>query len=226
MVGNSPSFANPLNLSPCEYIVKVAGACPRVSEAPFLLHMLGIPGAGKTSFLDVFQSLWVGDDEPFLLGFDQVMQSLPQYQEHSNKVEAFSHFEVPARELGYTVLEYLVQQKCNILFDNGGSAATHLDILRRAQAVGYRIILVSLVTDIAAAQRRVDTRAVSEGRHTPMNYLDERALKLADLEADYKKLTPYFYQIDNKGQDFPAFQKKCVEVAVGVLHDLGEGKRT
>jgi predicted ABC-type ATPase len=183
--------------------------------------MLGIPGAGKTTFLEIFQAQWGGMERPVLLGFDQVMQAMPDYQAMDDKIAAFAAFELPAREAGYKKLDELIARKQSILFDNGGSAATHIDILKRAQTLGYRIILVSIKTDIAVAQAHVDKRAIIEGRHTPMTYLSERAEKLAALEMGYRALTPYFYEIDNDGQDFAAFQKKSVEVATAILHDLG-----
>jgi predicted ABC-type ATPase len=188
--------------------------------SPILLHMLGIPGAGKTTFLNTLQTLWADEPPPVLLGFDQVMQAMPEYQAMEDKVAAFAAFELPARELGYRRLDELIGQRCSILFDNGGSAATHVDILRRAQQLGYCVVLVSIGTDISDAQCRVNLRAVTEGQHTPMTYLEERAEKLAALETEYQALTPYFYRIINDGQDFAAFRKKCVEVAENLLHDL------
>ncbi len=190
-------------------------------DKPILLHMLGIPGAGKTTFLNGLMAQWTHELKPFLLGFDQVMQSLPAYQNNPDKIAAFAACELPAREAGYKMLDELIAARSNILFDNGGSAATHIDILRRAQSVGYRIILVSIKTDIDDAQKRVDSRAISEGRHTPMTYLDDRARKLAELEADYRALTPHFYEMYNDGQDFAAFQNACINMADNILRDLG-----
>ncbi len=191
------------------------------AKSPILLHMLGIPGAGKTTFLDGFLVRWEHDPKPVLLGFDQVMQSLPEYQNNPDKIAAFAVCELPAREAGYRLLDSLIAARSDILFDNGGSAATHVELLRRAQDVGYRIVLVSIKTDVQEAQKRVDARAVTEGRHTPMNYLDDRARKLAELEADYRALTQHFYEMYNDGQDFGAFQNACMNMADTVLRDLG-----
>lgn len=196
-----------------------------MADNPIFLHMLGIPGAGKTTFLEILLEEWRGVDVPHLLGFDQVMQAMPQYQLMDDKIAAFVEFELSARELGYKRLDALIEQKQSILFDNGGSAASHIDILRRATDKGYRIILVSIKTDIAAAEVRVSKRAMTEGRHTPMLYLSERAEKLAHLDQDYRALTPHFYEIDNSDQDSDAFRKKCIEIAKAVLHDLGQGER-
>ncbi|MEK7801274.1 MAG: zeta toxin family protein, partial [Pseudomonadota bacterium] len=106
-----------------EDIVGQAISSPR----PFLLHMLGIPGAGKTTFLEILQQNWTKEHgtKLTLLGFDQVMQALPSYQLNPDKPSAFAAFELPARAAGYSILESLLAKKASILFDNGGSAASH-----------------------------------------------------------------------------------------------------
>lgn len=195
-----------------------------MTNSPILLHMLGIPGAGKTTFLTILQSLWPMDNKPFLLGFDQVMQAMPEYQTFANPVDAFAALELAARERGYQMMEELLESGQSFLFDNGGSAATHVDILKRAEAKGFRVVVVSICTAIQDAQKRVDIRAVQEGRHTPMNYLDDRALKIAALHEEYQSLTPYFFEMTNDGQDFTAFQAKCREMAERVLAALGMAK--
>lgn len=159
---------------------------------PIFLHMLGIPGAGKTTFLNILEANWIGVDKPYLLGFDQVMQAMPDYQAEPDKIKAFEIFELPAREKGYQILKNLIANKQSLFFDNGGSAASHLDILSRAKESGYTIILVSIATPINVAQRHVDQRSIIEGRHTPMTYLEDRAQKISTLTADYRALTPHF----------------------------------
>jgi predicted ABC-type ATPase len=159
------------------------------------------------------------------LGFDQVMQAMPDYQSYSDPVEAFAALELPAREQGYQMMEALLEKGQSFLFDNGGSASTHVDILKRAQSKGFRVVVVSICTAIQDAQKRVDVRAVQEGRHTPMNYLDDRATKIAALHEEYKSLTPFFFEMTNDGQDFAAFQMQCHEMARAVLRalEIGEG---
>lgn len=184
---------------------------------PFFLHMLGIPGAGKTTFLNILQTFWAGPNPPYLLGFDQVMQAMPDYQTTEDKIAAFEQFELPAREQGYKILEELIEKKHSVLFDNGGSASSHIDILKRAQENGFEIILVSISTPIEIAKRHVDIRSISEGRHTPMTYLEDRARKLEDLRAAYLSLTPLFYEIKNDGLDFSIFEKACYNLAREII---------
>lgn len=192
----------------------VAAAIP--SPRPFLLHMLGIPGAGKTTFLDILLQNWPStiDAKPTLLGFDQVMQALPCYQSYPDKEAAFASLELPARAAGYSILERLLEKKTSILFDNGGSAPSHPDLLLRARDThGFQIIFVSIVTKTEAARARVDARAIAAGQHTPLHYLEERAQKLQHLMGVYRTLTPHFFEIENTGDDINAFKQACTMMA-------------
>lgn len=184
---------------------------------PVFLHMLGIPGAGKTTFLEILMHEWNGPSMPHLLGFDQVMQSMPAYQQMEDKIAAFDRFELPARDEGYRILYELMEENRSILFDNGGSAASHIDILKRAANKGYRLVLVAISTPVEMAQRRVDARSISEGRHTPMNYLEDRAQKLDELRTSYRSLTPHYFEIENNGLDFDLFGKACKTLAKDIV---------
>lgn len=167
------------------------------SPAPFLVHMLGIPGAEKSSFLSALSGLWVSP-HPTLLGFDQIMEQMPEYDLASDKKEAFKYCELPARAASYRALQDLLSKKANILFDNGGSAASHVDLLHYAQEErGYRIAVVSVVSCPPAAKERILRRYESEGRYTPHEYLEDRAEKIRFLQEKYRQLTPCFYEIDN-----------------------------
>jgi adenylate kinase family enzyme len=189
--------------------------------SPIFLHLLGIPGAGKTTFINILQSNWIGKGQPTLLGFDQVMQSMAGYQAMDDKIAAFAQYELPAREQGYQILNELMAEKRSLLFDNGGSAATHLDIMNRACGLGYTLILVSIKTPIEIAKRHVDQRSITEGRHTPMQYLEDRAKKIENMIKSYRDLTPHFYELQNDGLDVSSFEKSCYNLTQTLLSKFG-----
>ena len=187
-----------------------------MAPSPVFVHMLGIPGAGKSSFLKILQQVWDQGNTPAatLLGFDQIMQAIPGYQKMDDKVAGFANYEIPARVAGYRILDGLMAKRANILFDNGGSAESHPDLLRQARdKFGYRLVFVYLQTPIDVARARVDLRAVEAGQHTPLHYLEERATKLEKLILIYRTLTPYFYEIKNDDTDITIFQQKSRNVA-------------
>ena len=73
-------------------------------DKPTFIHMLGIPGAGKTTYMNNNKECF----KDFLfLDFDMVMERLPEYREDVKKlgsVEAFEKWEIPSRIAGYEVL--------------------------------------------------------------------------------------------------------------------------
>jgi predicted ABC-type ATPase len=192
-------------------------------DNPIFVHMLGIPGCGKTSFLKILQSVWSSKNKPSvtLLGFDQVMQSIPSYQAIGDKIAAFAEMELPARETGYRILEGLLQKRAHIIFDNGGSAESHPDLLRQARDNhGYQLVFVSIVTPVILARARVYNRSIKEGQHTPPHYLEERQLKLEKLIPIYQSLTPHFYNFDNNSTEFDAFEKTSYQIATAICRDI------
>lgn len=188
-------------------------------DNPIFVHMLGIPGCGKTSFLKILKSVWESENRqsPTLLGFDQVMQSIPRYQGMSDKVAAFAEMELPARATGYRILDGLLKKNAHILFDNGGSAESHPDLLQHARDnLGYRLVFVLIITPLALCRERVDIRAVQEGQHTPLHYLEERQLKLEKLIPTYRDLTQHFYTLDNSSAEFDTFATTSYQVATAI----------
>ena len=186
---------------------------------PVFVHMLGIPGCGKTSFLKILKSVWSAETKSpaSLLGFDQVMQSLPSYQSEADKIAAFAKYELPAREAGYRILDGLLKKRAHTLFDNGGSAESHPDLLRSARdKLGYRLVFVSIETPVALARERVDIRAVEKGQHTPLHYLEEHQAKLEKLIPTYRGLTQHFYTLDNSSGHFDIFTKNAQQVATAI----------
>lgn len=176
-------------------IVESATSC----SSPFLLHMLGIPGAGKSSFLQELHKNFPAP-KPAIIGFDQIMVSLPGYKSANDKRKAFEEWELPARAAGYWTLREMMQKKAHILFDNGGSAASHIDLLRYAHGEkGYKIAIVHVLAPPQIARERILKRFLETGRYTPHEYLEDRAQKITALYTDYKNLTPRFYEIENTG---------------------------
>lgn len=189
---------------------------------PVFVHMLGIPGSGKSSFLKILNAQWKSKVPVALLGFDQVMQDIPSYQAMDDKIAGFAKYEIPARMAGYRILDGLMAKQSHILFDNGGSAESHPDLLRHARdELGYRLAFVWTNTPLEVARARVDFRAVEEGQHTPLHYLEDRQAKLDKLITTYRTMTPHFYEMDNHHDGFDAFNIAAAERSVKITKDLG-----
>jgi predicted ABC-type ATPase len=213
-------------LSSLQYMVQQMAERTKPENNPVLVHMLGIPGAGKTTFINVLSGRWESS-APVLVGFDQIMESLPEYRAAEDKESAFAAYELPAREAGYRLIHDLLHKRTSILFDNGGSASCHLDLLRFAKEAGYRIAVVSVRSSPEAARERLLRRFAEEGRYTPHDYLEDRAGKIALLHESYKSLTPYFYEIDNDADvDRALFLKNVVQTAEKLLSHLNSAEKS
>ncbi len=188
---------------------------------PVLVHTLGIPGAGKSTFLNILRQNWNLDTPACLLGFDQIMMNMPEYQAISNTTAAFASCEIPARETGYRLLDNLINRRAHILFDNGGSAAHHLDLLQHAQCAGYQVIIVSLIVPLDLAQQRVDRRIAEENRTMPPYYLAERLQKISQLKPQYRNIADAFYELNNSDNNAALFHKKSIELVDNILQNLG-----
>ncbi len=167
--------------------------------SPIFVHMLGLPGVGKSSFVQLLQAR-LQHYQPVIVSFDGIMQAMPDYQALAAKdaVAAFAQFESVAREAGYALLEQSMQQLRNIIFDHGGANNAHINYLQQAKAAGYKIILCYMPLAIPLAAQRIAARA--EQRHTPSHYLTERAGVLTTLLPSYRQLADIFYEIDNSAE--------------------------
>lgn len=195
-------------------IIDAAKSAP----SPVFVHMLGIPGSGKSSFLNILQQEWQKKANVTLLGFDQIMQMIPSYQNMTDKIDGFRQFELPAREAGYRILDGLLKKRAHILFDNGGSAESHPDMMRYAKdQLQYKLIFLSIHTPIEVARSRVDARAIETGQHTPLHYLGERYQKLQNLIPAYREMAHAFYQIDNVENDMKKFIEQSNEVVLDII---------
>ena len=116
------------------------------SENPVILHTLGIPGSGKSTFVH-----GLGYSQGILISFDDVMEKIPGYQRdksaHGNAA-AFSKWEECARETGYEILFRSVERRFDIVFDHSGSRPDHVAFLKNLkQKEGYKIKIVAFQID-------------------------------------------------------------------------------
>lgn len=179
-------------------VVEEHKAEARGQDAPFLLHMLGVPGVGKTSLIAPLREALAGH-APLLVGFDQIMARLPSYQamETVDPVRAFAEHEQPARAAGYRLLAEVLALRASVIFDNGGAAALHRDLLRYARQCGYRIVMVHVVAGNDVAARRLLARQAREGRYTPPDYIPGRATLIDGFMEEYRALADDWHTVVN-----------------------------
>ena len=166
-------------------------------DKPNFVHMLGIPGAGKTTFLrkniDKFKDY-------LLLDFDNLMEQLPEYRQDINEiglVKSFKKWQIPARIAGYELLLRAVANKVNIFFDHGGSPFLHVKLLEEIKKNKYyiKVIYIKCNTDIAII--RTKEREKYTLRHTPEELIVQREPLIKQRIKQFREIADEFIEIDN-----------------------------
>jgi len=173
------------------------------SEHPFLVHMLGVPGCGKSTVAQKLHSI-LGTrpgGTSSILGFDRVMMEIDGYQ-NLNLHTAFAKFEMPARKAGYAILEGLIASKASIVFDHGGSAPEHPSILKFAKELfGYTTVVINVQVNLEEAKRRIAIREKVEDRHTPAHYVDDRLVDIRNLIPSYFDQADAIFNFNNSSSE-------------------------
>lgn len=169
----------------------------KMQEKPIFIHMLGIPGAGKTTYMNNNKENF----KDFLfLDFDMVMEKLPEYKDDIKTlglVESFNKWQIPARIAGYEVLLQAIKKKLNIFFDHGGSPFLHVKMLEEVKKLGYRVKIVYIKCDIDTAIKRVKEREKITLRHTPEKMIIDREPLIKERVEQFKKIADEFIEVDS-----------------------------
>ncbi len=193
----TPSFSE---LSPSlKTIVDDILAQGKPVKRPLILHTLGIPGAGKSSFIQALVHE-LNDISYTVVAFDRIMVAIPEYQEAAKRSseQAFQEHELPARAAGYLVIKELIERRANILFDHSGANSSHPQLLSFARANGYRVLLVHITAPVDSVKERLLSRQQGEGRFTPLDYVEDRKALINDLLPTYRKVAASYAEIRNE----------------------------
>lgn len=179
-----------------EKLIQMMLSTAKPTNTPKLIHMLGIPGAGKTTFYH--QHTW---ESHIFIGFDNIMEQLPGYQQDLHilgSVKAFGKWEIPARIIGYELLRRAISGRYNIFFDHGGANMCHLELIKKLKQLGYKTEIHYLKCSIKLASKRAILREKETGRHTPPQIINSRFSQLKTLAEEYQKLADKFYSYDDE----------------------------
>lgn len=165
------------------------------SATPKLIHLCGIPGSGKSTYAQQF--LLVNTNFA-LVQFDGVMANLAGYKRDcicTGLIDAFKAWEAPARAIGYHLLQALLENKRNVLFDHSASFRNHLDLIGIVKGWGYIVEMHYLDCPPAMASERVRVREAVIQRHTPEHYIWERLALLEELIPLYRRQVDLFLTV-------------------------------
>lgn len=167
------------------------------SDNPKLVHMLGIPGAGKSTF---YQKNKEQFKDYVLIGFDLVMEKVPQYHQDRDelgKMEAFKKWELPARIAGYELLRRAIEQKKNIFFDHGGTPICHRELLKNIKKMGYETTMYYIDCEPQTAIERVANRE----RPFPAERMPERIELVEKQKSVMPQIVDRFVKINNSNNN-------------------------
>lgn len=166
------------------------------SKFPVFIHMLGIPGAGKSTF-------YCNNAEKFqdylYVSFDDIMMAHPQYQkdiENLGPIDAFNKWELPARIAGYELLFRAISARKNIFFDHGGTPQCHMELLIKLKQIGYTTKMYYISCPVEEAIKRAKEREVLTKRHTPVQLIIDRHKLIENNIETYKEIVDEFISVN------------------------------
>ena len=169
-------------------------------QNPLVIHLAGIPGAGKTTFY--YSRSW---PQHVFIAFDNIMEDISDYQKDLKKygtATAFSKWEIPARIIGYELLRRSVLEHKNIFFDNGGSSQAHLSLMKNIKNYGYKSEMYYISCPLDTAISRAAIREKELNRHIPVETIQQRYIKTINNIKEYKKIVDKFYHFDSTEKGF------------------------
>jgi predicted ABC-type ATPase len=179
-------------LAEARLLIERAVKASEKSEAPTLVHMCGIPGAGKTTYA----TGWLKNHPSFVLvQFDSIMEQLAGSQ-HARAligpVEAFKAWELHARSIGYHLFQALIEAERDVFFDHSALTPVHFDLLTEVKRRNYSVEMHYIDCAPVEALVRVKKREREIQRHTPEYLIFERYRLLQGLLPKYKTLVDKF----------------------------------
>jgi predicted ABC-type ATPase len=162
---------------------------------PTLVHLCGIPGSGKSTYALDYR---LHKPNFVLVQFDAVMESLPSYQQdllNFGPTVAFQHWEIPARAIGYHLLQALLENRRCVLFDHSAANQSHTLLIDKVKNWGYRVEMHYLACSSQLAVERIHRRQELTNRHTPESLVHDRQRLLVDLVALYRQQVDSFLTI-------------------------------
>ena len=176
-------------------IQKLLNSFPSVKN-PKLIHMLGIPGAGKTTF---YKNNQIKFKNFLRIDFDTLMELLPQYQydlQVLGSKKAFEKWQIPARIAGYELLNRAIQTKKNIFFDHGGTPTCHQELLKNVKQMGYQTAMYYIDCPVDIALNRAIEREKITKRHTPPQMIKDRSILIQKNLPIYQELVDEFHKVN------------------------------
>lgn len=171
-------------------------------DKPILNATCGIPGAGKSYFVDMKLDSRDFSSNAYILNPDRLMIALPEYindVESHGAQAAYEKWELPVRELAYNFADEAVSNKLNIIKDMGCANPLSLDLIKRAKSDSYHINMFYIYCDCEEAFRRINQRDFQISQEEVIHRLH----LLEKLLPQYQDIANEFITLDNTNIETP-----------------------
>lgn len=163
---------------------------------PKLYATCGIPGAGKSYFVD--EQLRAGNfpKDSYILNPDRVMIALPEYQDDVVNIgaqAAYQKWELPVREFAYAMADDALNRNANIIKDMGCANPLSLELVKNLKKAGYQISMYHIRCDVDVAFDRINQRDFQISQKAVRNRFE----LLNSMLSQYRELADEFVDLDN-----------------------------
>ena len=168
---------------------------------PELRQVSGIPGAGKSSYCATHLP-----PNFALISFDAIMVKLKGYQKvlkESGAARAYAEYEMPARIIGYELLQRAIHLKLNIMLEHSGVNEAHIELFQNLAKRGYKTTVDCVMCKTDVALQRTQKRAEEINRYVPESVVLERASKIKEYMAKYQKIATSVAFLDGENNFAP-----------------------
>ena len=166
---------------------------------PYWIQVIGIPGSGKTTFVEMLSKRLEFRRPYTLASNDTFMDQIPEYQAMADRALAFQTFEGPARALVFELFKKLIAQKNDVLYEHSTSYPPVRDLMYYIKQSGFTFVLVRITVPLDVAKRRAHQREAETNRHIPESVIDERAALGDSRWEELSQIADYKISVENDG---------------------------
>lgn len=166
------------------------------SLKPELHAMCGIPGSGKSTYVQQAINFGRFPEKAFLLNPDIVMEVLPEYHQSVKELgyeKAFEAWEMPTRAFAYELFGLAADKGLDIIIDMGCVREEDFKNISDLKQRGYTVHMYHVDCIPEVALDRIQDR----DRHTPRSMVMERHQALKEMLPKYQDLAHHFYSFNN-----------------------------
>lgn len=183
-----------------EKLIKAELGKGEPSVKPFLLHMGGVPGSGKTYALERMDLSGV-----ILIQFDGIMEKFSLYKQAIEKadknnknelVEIFETWEMPARVIAWELAGRALKGKYPLAIDSAGHSKEQYSLLTNMQKQGTKVGMYHIHISIEDALKRAHQRMLKTGRPIPKGMIEKRYALLEKLTPEYAEELGVFFDLE------------------------------